>query len=292
VAVVTESSGTESDDSGIQEVPARRITLSSGSNSENDDRAPAPSPPADPPAPACPSVVELLRREIAELRAEVRSLRDQVQQRSTTHVKVIAEETSDSDASAERPENTGGKGVARRRRHRRRRRPSSSAMDARPSITLHSSGSSETEREDSVKHTNTEVCVAKAPADANPRTPEVDPAIGSPLSAASVQTVRQQESITRRNVCNTGRRIDVNPRTPAVDSLDGSLSSAASASSARGQFKELVIWNTNFKQNPEIDDEFCSFGSPIRPVQENHRHQRRAGFWGSGSDAPSWRARH
>ena len=232
------SAESETHDSGIHETSVRRVTRPPESESGNDDRPPVPSPRADPPTPAGPSEIDLLRQEIAELRAEVRALRNQVRQKSTTEVKGIACETSDSDASTACQKSIAATGTARRRRHRRRRKAPSRPREERPSMAPHYGDSSESEREQLVEVATAEVCVVKAPDDANPRTPEVDPAAGSPSSAASVQSVQRQDA-TRTGLKNNERQTEANQRT-----TDGSPPSAVSV---REPFKGLVIWNREYR---------------------------------------------
>jgi hypothetical protein len=148
-----ESPSSETDDSGITEPPCRHTLSASESDSGEADRRPAPSVPSDLPSPSSPSEVELLRKEIAELRAENRLLREQVRPKSTTERKVKAENAPSSEVTPSRQQDSLPGSRPRRRRHRRRRRPSSSAKEEQASAVSLSEGSSEFDKRELISKT-------------------------------------------------------------------------------------------------------------------------------------------
>ena len=165
-------------------------------------------------------------------------------------------------------------------------------MEERTSATPRSSDSSgsEVEKKDEVK--DTEDYVVKAPVDANHRTPEVDPSIGSPLSAAPARSVQRHDSVPYKNFCGDGRRVNAHRQMPKAGWSAEPLKSARLSPPPRRTTKDIVIWNTNYRHEPDTNDDDRYDRSPDRSVQSNYRQPRRAGFWSSGSDAPSWRVRH
>ena len=155
----------------------------------------------------------------------------------------------------------------------------------------HYSHLSESDREENGKMHSTEVCVAGASADANPRTPEIDSVHGSSSSAAPVQAVQRQRNVMstdfRRNVGQT----DANHRTPTAGSETGPQSRAAPALSLQRSSKGLVIWNRAYRQRPDSDAEHGGTRPPVRRPVYDSGHERRSGFWSYDSNRPSWRSR-